>query len=159
MHGQLLQSSGAQRADAGIIPDIGPIASMLAELKIVDVRASSALPHEHQLVLGAIKRSHTRISLVPDTQVLELAVDLAAGGQHLPHVPPIHADLMDGAVNRVLSEAAKHRFQECCKFSLTHFAASHCELAMPDAAEPADVAIDRNIVRRVREDEFRLGAF
>jgi hypothetical protein len=27
------------------------------------------------------------LAFVPDTKVLELAVDLAAGGEHLPHVP------------------------------------------------------------------------
>src|SRR6266404_3906057 len=51
------------------------------------------------------------IGLVPDTEVLELAVDLAAGDEHLPHVPPAHADLMDRAVDGVLGETPKHRFQ------------------------------------------------
>ena len=38
-----------------------------------------------------------------------------------------------------------------------HFAGPHGELAMADAAEPAHVSIDRNIVGRISEDE--IGAF
>src|SRR6266516_3943613 len=104
MHRQLLRPSRTQRADAGIVPDICPIAPMLAELKIVSVRCGPGLPHEHQLMLRAIERAHASIDLVPDTEVLELAIDLAAGGEHLPHVAPIHADLMDRAINGVLGE-------------------------------------------------------
>ena len=37
-----------------------------------------------------------------------------------------------------------------------HLARSHGELAMLDGARAADVAIDRHIVRRIREDHLRL---
>src|SRR5260221_12296107 len=111
MHSQLFQPSRAQRADAGIVPDIRAIAPMLAELEIIDVRGGPGLPYEHQLMLRAVERAHAGIGLVPDTEVLELAVDLAAGDEHLPHVPPAHADLMDRAVDGVLGETPKHRFQ------------------------------------------------
>src|SRR5438094_4745934 len=150
MHRQLSRPSGAQRADAGIVPDICPIAPMLAELKIVDVRGSG-LPHEHQLMLRAIERAHAGIALVPDTEVLELAVDLAAGGEHLPHMPPIHADLMDRAINGVLRETLKHRFQKCDEFGLVHLAAAHGKIAVANATEATDVAVDHDIVWRVRE--------
>src|SRR5258708_8398547 len=146
MHRQLGPSSGTQRADAGIVPDIRAIAPMLAEPKIVGVRCGPGLPHEHQFMLRAIERAHAGIALVPDTEVLELAVDLAAGGQHLPHVPPIHADLMDRAVDGVLGEALKHRLQEIREFGLAHLATPHGKIAMTNATEATDVAVDHDIV-------------
>src|SRR5437588_5753824 len=158
MHCQLFQPSGAHRAYAGIVPDVCPIASMLAELKIINMRGGPGLPHEHQLMLRAIETTHAGIALVPDTQVLELAVDLAAGGEHLPQVPPIHADLMDRAVDGVLGEALKHRLQEIREFGLAHLATAHGKIAMTNATEAADIAVDHDIVWRVREYEFRLGA-
>jgi hypothetical protein len=38
-------------------------AAMLAELKGVDVRRATVLPHEHELMLGAIERSHAGVAL------------------------------------------------------------------------------------------------
>src|SRR5947208_7468049 len=158
MHRQLFQPSRAQRADAGIVPDVRAIAPMLAELKIIAVHCGPTLPHEHQLMLRAIERAHASIGLVPDTEVLELAIDLAAGGEHLPHVAPIHADLMDRAINGVLGETLKHRFQKCDEFGLVHLAAAHGKIAMTNATEATDIAVDRDIVWRVREPEFGLRA-
>jgi len=48
--------------------------------------------------------SHAGIGLVPDAEILELAIDGAAGLQHLPDVAPVHADLMDRTVDAVVSE-------------------------------------------------------
>src|SRR2546423_7677533 len=158
MHCQLFQSSRAHRVDASIVPDICPIATMLTELKIVDVCCAPGLPHEHQFMLGAVERAYTGVGLVPDTEVLELA-ELAAGGEHLPHVAPVHADLVDRAVNGVLGEPIKYRFQEGRELDLAHLAAAHGELAMTNATETTDVAVDGHVVGRVREHEFRLGAF
>ena len=89
---------------------------------------------------------------------LSSLIDRAAGGQHLPEVAPIHADLMDRTVDAVLGEQAKNRFEECGEFRLAHLAATHREVAMTDAAEATDVAIDSDVVGRIGEHEFRLGA-
>src|SRR5262245_57291879 len=78
MHRQLFQAPGAHGVHAGVIPNIGAIASMLAQLEVVDVPSAAALPHEDQFVLAAIEAAHASVGLVPDTEVLELAVDLAA---------------------------------------------------------------------------------
>ena len=83
---------------------------MLTELKVIDARCAPGLPYEYQLMFRAIERAHAGVGLVPDAEVLELTVDLAAGGEHLPHVAPVHADLMDRAVNGVLGEPIKNRF-------------------------------------------------
>ena len=65
---------------------------------------------------------------------------------------------MDRTVDAVLGEQAKDRFKECGEFCLAHLAAAHREVAMTDAAEATDVAIDGDIVGRIGEHKFRLGA-
>ncbi len=132
---------------------------MLAELEVVDVGCGPGFPHEHQLVLGAVERAHAGVGLVPDAEVLELAVDRAAGAEHLPQVAPVHADLMDRSVDGILGETLKDRLQKGRELGLAHLAAAHGEVAMANPAEATDMAVDRNVVWRVREHELRLGAF
>jgi len=64
--------------------------------------------------------------------------------------------LSDLAASRSLS--AMH-LQEGRELDLAHLTAAHGELAMTNATEPTDIAVDGHVVRRVREHEFRLGAF
>src|SRR3954471_1696625 len=135
MHRQLFQSSCAHRIDASIVPDICPTTTMLAELKIVDMRCAPGLPDERQFMFRAVERAHAGVGLVPDTEVFEL-VDLPAGGEHLPHVAPVHADLMNRAVNGVLGEPIKDRLQEGRKLDLAHLAAAHGELPMTYPTKP-----------------------
>ena len=59
---------------------------------------------------------------------------------------------------RVLGKEIKYRFQEGREFRLAHLAGAHREFAMTNAAEAADMAIDRDVVRRIGEHKFRLGA-
>ena len=79
-----------------------------------------------------------------------------AGLQHLAHMPPIHADEVDRAVEAVRGEIGEGRRQESCELLARHLARRHGELAMADLAEPTDIAIDRDVVRRVGEDHFGL---
>src|SRR5262249_22079907 len=72
---------------------------------------------------------------------------------------PVHADLMDRAVNGVLGEPFKDRFQEGRELDFAHLAAAHGELAVTNATEPTDVTVDGDVVRRICEHELRLGAF
>ena len=65
---------------------------------------------------------------------------------------------MDRAFDGVRDQESKHRFKKCSEFRIAHLAGGHCEFAMADAAEAADMAIDGDVVRRIGEDEFRLGA-
>ena len=66
---------------------------------------------------------------------------------------------MDRAINGVFGETIKDRLQECRELGLAHLAAAHRELAMTNPTEATDVTVDRDVVRRIREHEFRLGAF
>src|SRR5438552_3080838 len=110
-------------------------------------------------MLGTVERPHAGIGLVPDAQVLEFAVDLAACCEHFGHVPPIHADLVDRAIDTVGGQESEYRLKEGHELSFAHFSAPHGKVAMANAAESADVAVDRHIVWRVGEYEFCLPAF
>src|SRR5262249_38615528 len=139
MHRQFFRPPGAHGVDAGMVPHVRPMAPKLAKFEIVDVGCGPPLPDKHQLVLGAIERAHSGVALVPDTEVLELAVDLVTGAEHLSHVAPIHADLMDRTVDSVLGEQGKDGFEKGCEFRLAHLATAHGEVAMTNAAQAADM--------------------
>src|SRR5262245_39713306 len=66
---------------------------------------------------------------------------------------------MDRAINGVLGEPFKNRLQEGRELDLAHLAAAHRELAMTNATEPTDVTFNGDVVGRICEHEFRLGAF
>src|SRR5262245_36767224 len=100
---------------------------MLPQLEIVGVCCGPRLPHEYELVLRTVERAHSGVGLVPDTDVLELAVDRTAASQHLPGMPPVHADLVDRTVDGVLGETTEDRLQECREFCLAHLAGAHRE--------------------------------
>jgi hypothetical protein len=157
VHCELIQTAWSYRVDASIGPDICSVTSMLPQLKVVDVWFSPALPDEDQFVLRTIKSSHPGIRLGPDTQVLQFGVYASSCSQHLPHMSPVHADLMDGAVDGVLDEASKGGLEKVREFSLAHFAGPHHKLAVTDFTEPADIAVNRDIERRIRKNELSLG--
>src|SRR5450432_551859 len=65
---------------AGIIPNVGSIAAKLPKLDVVPMRSFAMLEHEDQFVLAAIERTHSSVALHPDTEVLQLRVNLLACG-------------------------------------------------------------------------------
>ena len=66
---------------------------------------------------------------------------------------------MDRTVDGVLGKEAKYRSEECREFRLAHLAATHGEFAMTNLTEAADMAVDGDVVGRIGEHEFCLGAF
>jgi hypothetical protein len=121
------------------------------------VRGGALLPDEHQFVLRAIKRPHPGVALVPDAEILKLVIDSVTGRQHLRHVPPVHAGRVDRAVDGVVRQEAEYRLEESGELCCVHLAAAHGEVGVPDPAEPANVAVDRHVVRRIRKHELGLG--
>ena len=55
---------------------------------------------------------------------------------------------------RVGGRRSKTVAQECREFGFAHLAAAHGEVAMVDAAEAADMAVDLHVVGRVGEHEL-----
>ena len=60
---------------ARIGPDIFAVTPVLTERDIVHVRSVADLIDRYELVLRAVERSHSRIRLVPDDQILKLGID------------------------------------------------------------------------------------
>src|SRR5262249_436566 len=150
MHAQLLHAAALEGIDPGVVPNIGPVATLLAQPEIVDVRDAAHLEHEHELVFGAIEGPHPRVGLVPYAEVLQL-VGVAGGGPNLTHVTPVHADLMDRPVFAVTGGQTHEGGQESGELALAHFAGCHLEVAMVHRAEATDMAVDPYVVGRVGE--------
>src|SRR5262249_8241095 len=92
MQAQILAAAALERIDGGIVPDVGAIASVLAQLHRVKMRHVTDPEHENQLMLRAIERSHSRIGLVPDADVQKVAVDRLAYRRDVIHVAPVDTD-------------------------------------------------------------------
>src|SRR5437660_8557972 len=69
VQGQQFITLALEGIDAGVGPHIGPIAAMLAELKVVDVGCLALLKDEHQLMLAAVEAPHAAIVLDPDAEL------------------------------------------------------------------------------------------
>src|SRR4029077_18711547 len=61
------------------------------------------------------------------------------------------------AVDGVVGQKLEHRLEKALELGLAHLAAAHCEVGVADPAEPTNMAVDRNVVGRIREYELRLG--
>ena len=140
-----------------MLPDIGAVAPGLAELEIVDVRRRAVLEGENQLMARAVERAHAAVVLVPDAEVLQFRVGLAAGGEQRVGMAPIHAHEMEGAVRAVPREVGESRSQELRELRLGHFSGGHDEVLVFDPARSANITVDLDVVRRVGENELSLG--
>src|SRR6476661_7510543 len=138
-----------------IVPDVGSITTVLAELDHVEMRCGPGLVDKHELVLGAVERAHPPVILVPDTDILEFGVDPACCVDDLCHVPPVHADEVQGAIGAEGCQMAKDGPEKVLEFSGGHFAGRHLELPVLDRTKPAHVTVDRNVIGRVGKDHPR----
>src|SRR6266550_784827 len=97
---ELARGGAVQGILTDIVADVAAMPAIAPECDIIDVRPLAHLEHVDELVLRAVQRPHAGVALVPDAEVFEFAVDLVAGRQHLALVAPIHADVVDGPVDR-----------------------------------------------------------
>lgn len=63
--------------DTAVLPNIGAVAPVLAELHIVAVAGGAVFKDEDQLVLTTIERTHAPVVLHPDAYVEQLGIDIA----------------------------------------------------------------------------------
>jgi hypothetical protein len=91
------------------------------------------------------------IILGPDAKVQELGIDLAAGAEQLTHVPPIHADIEEGAAQREGGLVSEASLQEHREAGEAHLARRHRKGAVMDISEPGAVTVDRHVVGRIGE--------
>src|SRR5258706_13387168 len=105
---KIAETPRSHRVHTIIVPDVGSVATILAEFKSVQVRSRTVLPHKNHFVLRAIERTHSGVVLVPDAYVLELRIVGITRCEHFSHMAPIHADLVDRAIGRVLAKRSVH---------------------------------------------------
>ncbi len=154
MHRQRLAALRADTADAGIVPDIGAIASRLAQTETVGVGGGPDLEDKDQFMFGPVEGSHAAIGLVPDAEVLEFGKSGFARLAHFAEMTPVHTDEGDGAVATHAGGVGQGRCQKLRKLGAGHFARGHGEFAMADTAKPGDVAVDGDVVGRIGEDQI-----
>src|SRR5260221_985600 len=95
-----------------------------------------------------MERPHAAIVLGPDADVLKLRVGRGAGSHYFGTMPPVHALIMDRAVNRIGREMPECRLQKCRKLGRRHFPGCHREFAVLDRAEASDMPRNRHVVGR-----------
>ena len=73
--------------------------------------ALPALEHEDQLMLGAVEAAHAGIGLVPDAEVLQLAVVRLGRPQQLADMAPVHAEKWIAPSLLCADQVSKHRLR------------------------------------------------
>src|SRR6516225_6641140 len=139
------------------MPDIAAVATKLTELDVVAMRGGALLEDKDELVLAAVERAHSGIVFDPDTQILELAIGLAAGGQQFIEMAPIDGDVVQRPGGTEGDEIAESASEKSSEFGFAHLTRGHRERTVVDRTEAACVTVDRDVVGRVGED--RSGAF
>ena len=148
------QLAPASRVDAWVLPDIGAVAAVLAELEVVDVRLRAVLEHEHQFMLAAVERAHPPVVLDPDTQLLRSAKDRCRGLKQLRLVPPVHEDVQNATWHRERAQVSARMAQEARERLRAHLARGHGELLVLDLAQAPRVPVDLHVVGWVRDDHL-----
>src|SRR4029077_10721217 len=105
-----------------------------AELDIVAMLLLAVAEHEDELMPRAVERTHAAVALDPDAEVQKIEGHGAAGGEHLAHMPPVHAGIDDGAGVGVGAHEIERRAEEARELLLCHLAGGHREFAMLDRA-------------------------
>src|ERR1700738_1629931 len=139
------------------MPDIAAVAAELAELDVVAVRSAALLEDKDELVLAAVQRTHTGIVLDPDAEVFQFAIGFRTCGQQLVEVAPVHADVVQRPSCTEGGQVPQSLTKKGGEFGLVHLTHGHRERAMVDRAEPAHIAVDFHVVRRVGKG--RRGVF
>src|SRR5204863_6530371 len=116
----------------GVMPNITAVATELAELDIVAVWLAAVFEHKDQLVLAAVERTHAGVVLDPDAEVFELAIDLAAGGQQLFGMAPVHENVVQRAFDAECREVVESLGEKGGEFGAVHLARGHREWPVMD---------------------------
>src|SRR5260370_63719 len=78
------------------------------------LRGRTVLPHKNHFVLRAIKRTHSGVVLVPEIVGITRC-------EHFSHMAPIHADLVNRAIGRVLAKRGVHAREKGYELAFAHF--------------------------------------
>src|SRR3954453_19466641 len=103
---------------------------MASQLDVVLVRSLSTFVNEYEFMLRAIEGSLTSVGLRPNDHIFKFAIDVAARGEKLSNMSPVHAGKMDGAIFRKLSNKRHPSFQESNELQRRHLSRRKCKLPM-----------------------------
>src|SRR6516165_9746 len=107
MQRKLTLAGAVEAVMAGIVPNIAPASPKAPKINVVDMRFLAVLEHKNELVFRPVKRAHPSIRFVPNADIFQLGVDLFRCTHQFLDVTPIHADKVDGAVDRMLRDQTK----------------------------------------------------
>src|SRR5205823_3167290 len=115
-------AAAAKAVGSGVTPHVAAVAPKTAELNVIAMPVAAVFENEDELVLAPIKRTHRGTALDPDNQVFQLAIGLAAGGQQLLEVAPVHAEVVQRAVEAECGEVAASLAEKGGEFGAAHLA-------------------------------------
>jgi len=116
------------------------------------VRRRAVLKHKHKLVLGAVKGTHTPVILNPDTDVLELSVNILCRVQQFTLMTPVHEDVVDGSRLAEPNQVLTGGLQQARKLGLRQITGGHNEVAVLSLTKTADIP-GPHIIRRINDND------
>ncbi len=130
-----------------VVPHIGAVAPIFAELDIVGVPLGAGLEDKDQLMLGAVERSHAGIAFHPDRDVFQLGIDVTTGREQFVSVAPVHTNKVDCPVFAVFCKQCAAARQKASEFFAAELADTLGKLAVADLSYG-------NVVRRIDEHDM-----
>src|SRR5215475_2345496 len=98
MHEKFVFPLTSKCVDTLICPYIRSRPTMASELDVVDMRTRTLETNKNELMQATIKSSLHCICLAPLTNNFELSIVFSACSHHLQNLPPVHENLMHGAI-------------------------------------------------------------
>src|SRR5262249_37943702 len=144
-------SCGIKTIDAGIIQNIGAIATLSAEPKIIDVRPGPAFEDRDQFVFRTIETTLAGVGLIPDQKIFPFRIKGQCGAEQLVKVAPVYEDIVDGSIAAAADGAADEAIENGPERGRRHLAGGHRKFSMAHLAAAHRVAVDPHVVGRVTD--------
>ena len=140
---------------AWVMPDVGAVATMLAQLDVIPVRRPAVLEHEDQLVLAPVEGTHAGIVLDPHTHVFKFGINSERCGQQLVLMAPIHAHVVQGAGGAIPNQQFQGGGEKTGELGRGQLPGSHQELAVAHPPLAGHMTSDGHVVGRIGKDNSR----
>ena len=113
--GERFVATLAECVNAGVGPDVRPVASEAAQFDVVPVRFFASPENDYEFMLAAIEGALAGVGFDPDDDIQDVAVKFSPDLDQIADVTPIHADKMNCALSRNAHPVAERLPQECSK--------------------------------------------
>src|SRR6516162_6017146 len=132
--------------DAGIIQNVGAIATLSPQSKIIDVRLGPALEDRDEFVFRTVETTLAGIGLVPDQKIFPFRIKGKGGTEQLMKVTPVHEDIVDSSATAGADRATDEAIEEGPESRRRHLAGGHRKFSMAHLAAAHSVTLDLNVV-------------